>query len=133
MPYQYFTTPYKKENWEPKFLLDTTVSFGNKGKYESDGIKVGENFFNIYPDLKDDFTSKMRLKYLSTYKTITFEPEDDFKDILLKVKPKELSLRVFDKAGLGIRMIKMFNVQYQKSENVNEIKIKFKSFEDKYF
>lgn len=41
MPLQYFTTPYKECNWEPKFLPDIVVSFGgilenNRGKYDSE-------------------------------------------------------------------------------------------------
>ena len=75
MPYQYFTTPYKEFNWNPKHLPDIVVSFGEipektRGKYDSDYIKLSDGFFSVY---------------LNSHNTITFEKHDIFREILLKV------------------------------------------------
>lgn len=133
MPLQYFTTPYKECNWEPKFLPDIVVSFGgilenNRGKYDSDYIKLSEGFLSAYPVYIKGQTEN----YLKSYKTITFEKDDMFKEILLKVKPKELSIKEFDRTGLLIRSFNMFNVKYKKLGE-DSINIKFNKFEDKYF
>ena len=136
MPYQYFTTPYKESNWNPKLLPDIVVSFGGipententRGKYDSDYIKLSDGFFSVYL-IEQQYKTE---NYLNSYKTITFEKDDIFREILLKVKPKELSIKVYDRMGICIRSFNMFNVKYKKSGE-DSIKIKFEKFEDKYF
>lgn len=97
--------------------------------YESKSIKLSDNFLSCYPI----YTNKRITEdYLDLYKTITFKEDDELREILLKDKPNELSIIVYDREGLVIRKFDMFGVEYEKMDDY-KISIKFRNFEDYYF
>lgn len=71
MPLPQFTNIKQSNTWEPKFLPDMVVSFGgilenNRGKYDSDSIKLSEGFLSPYPI----YIKSQSENYLDSYKTI---------------------------------------------------------------
>lgn len=119
MPLAHF--PGNSRNYDvPIYLPLIVISYST---YESKFIKLSDNFISCY---------LFKENYLDSYKTITFEEKDELREILLKNKPNELSILVYDREGFVIRRFSMFGVEYEKMDDY-KISIKFRNFEDKYF
>lgn len=127
MPLPHFiNVNYWKKEEIPVYVPMKILSFK---EYESKEVMFSKNFFLFYP-----YGNKEKDKYLSENKSVTFKDNDNFRDILLEQKPKELKYKVFDKEGNLIRELTMYEMEYiENPKNQYEVGLKFKDFEDKYF